>query len=73
MKDYKMNKSIHPKYYGGETNPFEVIKIIEHYSLNFSLGNVLKYVIRAGHKNPDTKKEDLIKAKYYIEREIDKL
>lgn len=68
-----MNKTNHPKYYGGENNPFEVIKIIEHYNLNFSLGNVVKYVLRAGHKNTDTKKEDLIKAKWYLENEIAKL
>ena len=40
----------HPKHYGGEDNPLEVIKIINHYGLNFELGNVLKYVLRADKK-----------------------
>ena len=40
----------HPDYYGGEDNPYEAIKIIEAYDLNFSLGNVIKYVLRAGKK-----------------------
>ena len=40
----------HPKHYGGEDNPLEVIKIINHYNLNFELANVLKYVLRADKK-----------------------
>lgn len=40
----------HPAHYGGTDNPFEPIKIIEHYDLNFSLGNVIKYTLRAGKK-----------------------
>jgi len=61
----------HPTHYGGEENPFEPIKIIEFYSLNFALGNVIKYVLRAGKKNDEL--EDLKKAHFYLGREIDKL
>src|SRR5512146_2254470 len=43
-----------PEYYGGEENPFEPIKIIEHYNLNFNLGSVVKYVLRAGKKPNDS-------------------
>lgn len=61
----------HPKHYGGDKNPFEAIKVIEHYNLNFNLGNVIKYVLRSGKKNSTI--EDLEKAKWYISRELDKL
>lgn len=62
----------HPLYYGGEENPFEPIKIIEHYNLNFSLGCVIKYILRAGKKDVNKTLEDLRKAEFYIKREIQK-
>lgn len=62
----------HPDHYGGRENPYEAIKIIEAYDLNFSLGNVIKYVLRAGKKSFNTT-EDLKKAKWYIERHINNL
>lgn len=62
----------HPDYYGGEDNPYEAIKIIEAYDLNFSLGNVIKYVLRAGKKS-DSAIEDLEKAAHYIQFQIDYL
>jgi len=58
----------HPSHYGGENNPYEAIKIIEHYNLGFHLGNVLKYVLRSDKKENEV--EDLKKAKWYIERKI---
>lgn len=60
----------HPKHYGGEDNPMEVIKIINHYDLNFELGNVLKYLIRADKKG--NRKQDLQKALWYLQHEINK-
>lgn len=57
-----------PEHYGGEENPFEPIKIIEHYDLNFNLGNVIKYVLRAPFK--ETALADLKKAYTYIGFEI---
>lgn len=68
--DGNMNKVNHPEYYGGEENPYEVIKIIEALDLDFHLGNVLKYIARAGEKDRDTALEDFKKAKWYIERKI---
>ena len=62
----------HPDYYGGKDNPYEAIKIIEAYDLNFSLGNVIKYVLRAGKKS-DSAIEDLEKAARYIQFQIDYL
>jgi hypothetical protein len=59
-----------PEHYGGEENPFEPIKIIEHYDLNFNLGNAIKYVLRAPFKG--TAMTDLKKAYTYIGFEIRK-
>jgi hypothetical protein len=44
----------------------EVIDITEH--LDFCLGNVIKYVLRADHKGKPL--EDLRKAAWYLDREI---
>jgi hypothetical protein len=52
------------------SSPFEPIKIIHHYDLNFDLGNVVKYVLRAGRKPGVAAVEDLEKARTYIEFEI---
>jgi hypothetical protein len=49
-----------------------VMRIIEAFSLGFCLGNVVKYILRAGRKTPD-KLTDLKKAKWYLEREINNL
>lgn len=59
----------HPSHYGGD-NPLEVINVIEHYELGFHLGNVVKYVLLAGKKG--SRKEDLEKALWYLQREIKK-
>jgi hypothetical protein len=60
----------HPEHYGGKDNKFEVINIIEAYNLNFSLGNAIKYILRAGKKS-DNPIEDLKKAAWYIKRQIE--
>lgn len=49
----------------------EVIQIAEH--LNFCRGSAVKYLARAGRKNPDTELEDLLKAREFLNREIDRL
>ena len=59
----------HPVHYGGEDNPYEAIKIIEAWKLNFNLGNAVKYLSRAGKKGDYI--EDLEKASFYIRREIE--
>jgi hypothetical protein len=64
----RMERINHPSHYGGESNIYEAIKIIESYELNFSLGNVIKYTLRAGKKINEV--EDLEKAKWYLERQI---
>ncbi len=58
----------HPAHYGGKDNPYEVIKVIEAYSLSFSLGNAIKYILRSPSKGKQL--EDLKKARWYLDRKI---
>jgi hypothetical protein len=46
----------------------ETIDFIEAKNLNYNLGNAVKYITRADHK--DNRVQDLEKARWYIEREI---
>lgn len=55
-------------YYNGT----QVADLIDECQLNFNLGNTVKYVCRAGKKTEDAR-EDLQKAVWYLEREIDRL
>lgn len=62
----------HPSHYAdGWSNGAEIIDITEH--LNFCRGNVIKYVARAGNKGQDKELEDLEKARFYLNREIERL
>lgn len=63
----------HPQHYGGKDNPFEPIKIIEGLNLDFHTGNALKYMLRAGKKDPSKEVEDLEKAIWYLKRKIKKI
>ncbi len=63
----------HPAHYGSEDDPYEVIKVIEAWNLGFHLGNAVKYIPRAGKKDPETEIQDLEKAAWYIQRRIDNL
>lgn len=64
----------HPTYYA--SGKIEVIDFIEDKGLGFNLGNVVKYVARAGKKKSTGKSteakalEDLKKAAWYLQREI---
>ena len=62
----------HPDHYGGKENPYEAIKVIEAWELNFSLGNVLKYINRSGKKSKNPL-EDLEKAAQYLDFEIKRM
>ena len=65
----KSNNVSHPSHYAnGWSNGAEVIDLTEH--LPFCAGNVVKYVCRAGRKDPDKYIEDLEKAQWYLDREI---
>ena len=63
----------HPEHYGGADNPYEAIKVIEAWDLNFNLGNTVKYISRLGKKPDADFIEDLEKALWYLQREVDKL
>lgn len=65
-------KTIRPSYYQTDS-PYEPIKIIRHYNLEFERANSLKYILRAGVKNKDTEQEDLIKAITYLQLRVDYL
>ena len=60
-----------PEHYHYGT--YEAIKVIEAWGLGFCLGNVLKYISRAGKKNGSSRLEDLKKAQWYLNREIEKI
>lgn len=64
-----MERVEHPNYYN--VGYIEVIDAIESWQLNFSRGNAVKYIARAGHKDDEI--EDLKKAAWYINREIKRL
>lgn len=59
----------HPSHYGGDT-VYEAIKVIEAWKLDFHLGNTVKYISRAGKKDPAKELEDLRKAQWYLARRI---
>lgn len=61
----------HPSYYN--TGKFEVIEVIHDWKLGFDLGNAVKYIARAGRKDPAKTIEDLKKAIFYINDEIKRL
>lgn len=63
----------HPSHYGGKDNPYEAIKVIDAWNLDFCLGNVVKYISRAGKKGNNSKEQDLKKALWYLEHEIESM
>ena len=65
----EVNKNVsHPSHYN---QGIEAIDIIESWELNFSLGNAIKYILRSPYKGKQI--EDLEKARWYIDREINRL
>ena len=67
------NNVNHPSHYN--VGGIEVIDAIEAWGFGegFNRGNAIKYIARAGRKNPETEIEDLEKAKWYVEAEIIRL
>ena len=63
-----------PPHCGPASDPYEAIKVIEAWGLNFSLGNVLKYIARAGQKGSAADHAaDLEKAVWYLHRELERV
>ena len=71
IDDNKGDNVNHPAYY--TDGKIEVSDFIADKNLNFFRCNVVKYVARAGKKNAETEVEDLQKARWYIDREIERL
>ena len=77
MTEQEQNKGImndivnHPSHY--TDGKIEVIEFIEDKNLNYHKGNAIKYICRAGKKDPSKEIEDLQKAIWYINREIKNL
>lgn len=61
----------HPSHYN--SGSIEVIDAIEDWELGFSLGNAIKYIARAGKKSQDTYIQDLEKAVWYLNRELQRV
>lgn len=61
----------HPSHY--TFGKIEVLDFIEDKKLGFHLGNAVKYISRAGRKDPAKTVEDLRKAAWYLNRQIERL
>lgn len=61
----------HPKHYTSHPSGVECIDIVEH--MTFNCGNAVKYLWRAGLKDATPQLQDLQKAAWYINREIERL
>lgn len=68
--DSEMSQAVnHPKHYTFGT--IEVIEALEDWGLNFHRSSAVKYIVRAGKKDPDKEIEDLEKAIWYLKRNIE--
>ena len=63
------DKVNHPSHYNSGT--IEVIEAIEDWKMSYHRGNAIKYIARAGRKDPAKEIEDLEKAVWYLNREIE--
>lgn len=72
--NYSNPNALRPSYYDVE-GTYEVFNVLEAWKLDkdFYLGNVIKYVVRAGKKNPNNYKEDLEKALIYLQKRINSI
>lgn len=59
----------HPPHYKSKGG-IESIDVIESFELGFNLGNAIKYILRC--ENKGNKKQDLEKARWYLNRELSK-
>jgi len=69
VKDRSKQSVDHPDHYQGQG--IEVIDIIDSFELDFYRGNIVKYILRADKKQNEI--EDLKKAKWYIDKLIQKM
>ena len=69
INEHAVDDVNHPAHY--TSGSIEVIDFIEDQKLNYKLGQVIKYLSRAGKKDPKKYLEDLKKAQWYLNREIE--
>jgi hypothetical protein len=67
----KVDQVNHPYHYTTDPSGVEAIEITRH--RNFNIGNAIKYLWRAGIKDESKHIEDLKKAMFYIQDEINRL
>lgn len=74
MTDIEKNVQ-HPIHYGGDGNPYEVVKVLKAWGLDGDayLWNVAKYIARAGKKDGNSAIQDLKKARWYLDYKINLL
>jgi hypothetical protein len=70
VSEVKAKEIDHPAHY---THGIEAIEFIDSHELNFSLGNAIKYIVRAGRKPNEKPQEALKKAVWYLEHEVERL
>ena len=71
MREMKINDNVnHPNHYC-EGRRYEPWDVIVDWQLDYLTGNAVKYLSRAGRKDPDREVEDLQKAIAYISKRID--
>lgn len=75
VKKTEASPYLRPTHYGGPDNSYEVFNVLEAWGLDkdFYLGNVIKYIARAGKKDATKELEDLEKAEVYLKRRIAEL
>ena len=61
----------HPPHYNQHPSGVECIDVVEH--MTFNCGNAVKYIWRAGLKDGASNTQDLRKAIWYLQREVNKL
>lgn len=72
MKPEQINDPVsHPAHY--TFGRIEVIDAINEWQLDFDRGNAIKYIVRAGRKDPTKTTEDIRKAIFYLEDYVKRL
>jgi hypothetical protein len=70
-KPEKVDMVNHPPHYTSDPSGVEAITVLRH--RNYNIGNAMKYLWRAGIKDPEKTVQDLEKAIFYINDEIKRL
>lgn len=71
VEDQKYEEINHPNHYNSHPSGIECIDVIEH--MSFPIGNVIKHLWRAGLKPGMDHHKDLLKAHWYLTRELQRI